>query len=65
MRLIAKLLWFLAFIAATIAWMILFEYCFTVEAFGRGLRQEWNALTSPAAAAPAANSPIPPTPNKP
>jgi hypothetical protein len=45
MRLFAKILWLLAFVAATLVWMILFEYGFSLEAFGRGLRQEWAALT--------------------
>ena len=44
MRLFSKLLWLLAFLAATFCWMVLFEHGFSVKAFGQGLTEEWRAL---------------------
>ena len=44
MRLISKILWFLAFIAATFCWMVLFEHGFTMKGFSKGVREEWNSL---------------------
>ena len=44
MRLISKILWLLAFLAATFCWMVLFEHGFTMKGFSQGVRQEWQAL---------------------
>jgi hypothetical protein len=46
MRLLSKILWFLAFLAATFVWMVLFEHGFTMNGFSQGVREEWKALTS-------------------
>ena len=46
MRLLSKILWFFAFIAATFIWMVLFEHGFSVAAFNQGVREEWHALTT-------------------
>ena len=46
MRLLSKILWSLAFIAATFIWMVLFEHGFSVDAFNKGMREEWHALTT-------------------
>ncbi len=46
MRLLSKILWSLAFIAATFVWMVLFEHGFSVDAFNKGVREEWHALTA-------------------
>ena len=44
MRLLSKALWFLAFLAATFCWMVLFEHGFTMNGFTKGVRVEWQAL---------------------
>jgi hypothetical protein len=44
MRLISKILWFLAFLAATFCWMVLFEHGFTMKGFSDGVREEWASL---------------------
>jgi hypothetical protein len=46
MRLLSKILWFLAFAAATFVWMVLFEHGFSPDGFTQGVREEWHALTS-------------------
>jgi hypothetical protein len=46
MRLLSKILWFLAFLVATFCWMVLFEYGFSVESFTKGVRQEVGELTT-------------------
>lgn len=46
MRLISKTLWFLAFLAATFCWMVLFEHGFTMQGFTKGVREEWTALST-------------------
>ena len=46
MRLLSKILWSFAFIAATFIWMVLFEHGFSVDALSRGMREEWHALTT-------------------
>jgi hypothetical protein len=46
MRLLSKILWFLAFLTATFVWMVLFEHGFSLEGFTKGVREEWHALTS-------------------
>jgi len=45
MRLLSKVLWFLAFLASTFCWMVLFEHGFSMEGFSQGLREEWTTLT--------------------
>ena len=65
MRLFSKLLWLLAFLAATFCWMVLFEHGFSVKSFGQGARQEWRVLielvtgkvADPVREAPTPNSP--------
>ena len=44
MRLLMKLLWLVAFLAATFVWMVLFQHGFSMEAFRRGAGQEWREL---------------------
>lgn len=46
MRLLSKILWLLAFLAATFVWMVLFEHGFSLEGFSKGVREEWQTLTS-------------------
>ncbi len=46
MRLLSKILWFLAFLATTFVWMVLFEHGFSLEGFTKGVREEWHALTT-------------------
>jgi hypothetical protein len=46
MRLLSKILWFLAFLVATFCWMVLFEHGFSVKSFKEGALQElqdWKA----------------------
>ncbi|HCN79151.1 MAG TPA: hypothetical protein DIT13_18455 [Verrucomicrobiales bacterium] len=69
MRLLSKILWLLAFLAATFCWMVLFEHGFTMKGFSQGVREEWQALmqlVSPEkSAAPAQEPPTPKsTPSK-
>jgi hypothetical protein len=45
MRLLSKILWFLAFLAATFCWMVLFEHGFSVKSFTDGVRQELKEWT--------------------
>lgn len=45
MRLFSKILWLLAFLAATFCWMVLFEHGFSMTGFSKGVREEWQALT--------------------
>jgi hypothetical protein len=44
MRIVSKVLWTLAFIAATFIWMVLFEHGFSLKGLSDGTRQEWQAL---------------------
>jgi hypothetical protein len=44
MRLLSKVLWFLAFLAATFCWMVLFEHGFTLKGFSHGVKEEWQTL---------------------
>jgi hypothetical protein len=46
MRLLSKILWSLAFLAATFVWMVLFEHGFSMAGLNKGVREEWSALTS-------------------
>ncbi|MCW0221369.1 MAG: hypothetical protein OJI67_23795 [Prosthecobacter sp.] len=45
MRLLSKILWLLAFLAATFCWMVLFEHGFSMKGFNQGVREEWQTLT--------------------
>lgn len=45
MRLLSKILWLLAFLAATFCWMVLFEHGFSMKGFSQGVREEWQALS--------------------
>lgn len=46
MRLLSKILWLLAFVAATFCWMVLFEHGFTLKGFSDGVRTELQTLVS-------------------
>lgn len=46
MQLLSKILWLLAFLAATFCWMVLFEHGFTMQGFSKGVREEWNSLVT-------------------
>ena len=46
MRLLSKVLWLLAFAAATFCWMVLWIHGFTPQGFSKGVRQELSALVS-------------------
>ena len=46
MRLLSKILWSLAFLAATFVWMVLFEHGFSMNGFSKGIQEEWHSLTS-------------------
>jgi hypothetical protein len=48
MRLLRRVFWFIAFLAATFCWMVLFQYGFTAEGFQRGAAQEWARITQAA-----------------
>ena len=52
MRLLSKILWSLAFLAATFIWMVFFEHGFTMNGFSKGVREEWHALTSMVSGSP-------------
>lgn len=71
MRLLSKILWFLAFLVATFCWMVLFEHGFSVENFTRGVGEELREMaakvTGGAAEAPSGEtvSPAAPAASKP
>jgi hypothetical protein len=46
MRILSKILWFLAFLAATFCWMVLFEHGFTMKGFTKGVQEEWKSLVA-------------------
>jgi hypothetical protein len=46
MRVLSKVLWIVAFVAATFCWMVLFEYGFSVEGLSKGMKQELGELVS-------------------
>lgn len=46
MRLLSKILWLLAFLAATFVWMVLFEHGFSMAGFSKGVREEWHSLSA-------------------
>ncbi len=63
MRLLSKILWFLAFLAATFIWMVLFEHGFSMQGFSKGVREEWQALSRMVTGAQTETTPAPaPTP---
>lgn len=45
MRLLSKIFWLLAFLAASFCWMVLFEHGFSMKGFSQGVREEWQTLT--------------------
>lgn len=46
MRLLSKILWMLAFLAATFCWMVLFEHGFSMQGFSKGVREEWQTIVT-------------------
>lgn len=46
MRALSKILWIIAFVAATFCWMVLFEHGFTAEGFTKGVKEEIGELIS-------------------
>ncbi len=46
MQLLSKILWLLAFLAATFCWMVLFEHGFSMQGFSKGVREEWHSLVT-------------------
>ncbi|MFZ4593297.1 MAG: hypothetical protein ACOYOF_03505 [Verrucomicrobiaceae bacterium] len=46
MRLLPKVFWLAAFLAATFCWMVLFQHGFTWQGFTSGARQELAQLVS-------------------
>jgi hypothetical protein len=46
MRLLPKVFWIAAFLAATFCWMVLFQHGFTWKGFTSGAREEFSALVS-------------------
>jgi hypothetical protein len=46
MRLLPKVFWLAAFLAATFCWMVLFQHGFTWQGFTSGARQELTQLVS-------------------
>ena len=52
MRALSKVLWLLAFLAATFCWMVLFEHGFSVKGFTEGVRVEFRELLARVTGAP-------------
>ena len=44
MRILARLLWIVAFLVATYSWMVAFEHGFAWEKFQQGFQVEWRSL---------------------
>jgi hypothetical protein len=63
MRLLSKVLWFLAFLVATFCWMVLFEHGFSMKSFTEGVRTELRDLAGKVAGGEEA--PAPPAPPEP
>jgi hypothetical protein len=63
MRLLSKVLWFLAFLVATFCWMVLFEHGFSMKSFTEGVRTELRELAGKVAGG--AEEPTPPAPPEP
>ena len=67
MRLLSKILWLLAFLAATFCWMVLFEHGFSMKGFSHGVKEEWQTLTALVTSkedAPAKDTPVNPPKRK-
>lgn len=67
MRLLSKILWLLAFLAASFCWMVLFEHGFSMKGFSHGVQEEWQTLTDMVSTkeAPASkDTPVNPPPRK-
>jgi hypothetical protein len=63
MRLLSKVLWFLAFLVATFCWMVLFEHGFSMKSFTEGVRAELRDLAGKVAGGEEALAPpAPPEP---
>ncbi|MBE7496924.1 MAG: hypothetical protein HS117_18435 [Verrucomicrobiaceae bacterium] len=45
MRILSKVLWTLAFLAATFIWMVLFEHGFSMQGLTEGTQKELQALS--------------------
>lgn len=45
MRIVSKVLWTLAFIAATFVWMVLFEHGFSLRGLTEGTQKELQAVS--------------------
>jgi hypothetical protein len=44
MRVLSKVLWIFAFVAATFCWMVLFEHGFSAAGFTKGIKEEIGEL---------------------
>jgi hypothetical protein len=44
MRVLSKVIWISAFVAATFCWMVLFEHGFSAEGFTKGVKEEIGEL---------------------
>lgn len=44
MRILSKILWVLAFLAATFIWMVLFEHGFSMKGLTEGTQKELQAI---------------------
>jgi len=66
MRLLSKVLWFLAFLVATFCWMVLFEHGFNMKSFTEGVRVELRELAAKVTGGKAETAPpdpvVPPAP---
>ncbi len=64
MRLLSKILWFLAFLVATFCWMVLFEHGFSMKSFTEGVRVELQEMVGKATGSGAAQPApaVPPAP---
>jgi hypothetical protein len=45
MRIVSKVLWTLAFIAATFVWMVLFEHGFSLKGLTEGTQREFQSIS--------------------
>lgn len=45
MRIVSKVLWTLAFIAATFIWMVLFEHGFSLKGLAEGTQKELKTIS--------------------
>lgn len=46
MRLLARILWIVAFLLATYSWMVAFEHGFNWPGFSEGFATEWRNLSA-------------------